>query len=126
MKARSKADNWGNWASGYLAMDFRPTENSIGQIGIANLTGYSLATAYSLASRLCQEILRESRMYGKTEAAFGGNMKKRITLYCNDLISRILGPGSPSQTNFIISRRKLLQDVLLFGGRQTAEILCGK
>jgi hypothetical protein len=42
----------------YLATIYLATENPIAQIGIANLTGYRLSTAYSLGSGLCQDILR--------------------------------------------------------------------
>jgi hypothetical protein len=42
----------------YLATIYLATENPIAQIGIADLTGYRLSTAYSLGSGLCQDILR--------------------------------------------------------------------
>jgi len=89
---------------GFGNLILSPIENPIGQIGIANLTGYSLATAYSLASGLCQEILRERPMYGKTEAAPRGNMEKRITLYCNDLIGQILDPNRAVAGQISLSR----------------------
>jgi hypothetical protein len=77
----------------YLATIYLATENPIAQIRITNLTGYSLSTAYSLGSGLCQDILRMQAEYGKTQAASNENMKKWIIGYCNDLIDEIVGIG---------------------------------
>jgi len=71
------------------------TENPIAQIGITNLTGYRLSTAYSLGSRLCQDILQMKAGYTKAQATSNKNMEKWILGYCNDLMDEIVGIGPP-------------------------------
>ena len=88
----------------YPATIYLATENPIAQIGITNLTGYRLSTAYSLGSGLCQDILRMQAGHGKTQGASNGDMKKWIIGYCNDLIDEIVGIG-PLVTGGFCSRR---------------------
>jgi hypothetical protein len=98
----------------YPATIYLATENPIAQIGITNLTGYRLSTAYSLGSGLCQDILRMQADYTKTQAASNENMKKWIIGYCNDLIYEIVGINPYSKANFALAGRRLHFRVLLF------------
>jgi len=108
----------------YPATIYLATENPIAQIGIANLTGYRLSTAYSLGSRLCQDILRMQAGYTKTEAALNGNMKKWIIGYCNDLIDEIVGIG-PLLTGGFRSRRTEIAFLCLVICLSVKPLRCG-